>query len=174
MRNFLYNKSDILIAIIIIVVAAIIIWTRVDAIMGSDKGGGDTPNVSSGEQLEEPDTPPTDAAIAGDQTPADGQTAEGEAVTSSEAIEGEPPAGGEEVSGEEAPPADTEPVEFTVEIGSAASTVAKGLESAGLVETADAFLSELTAQNAETKLKAGTFKIAPGTSVSEIVKKLTG
>jgi hypothetical protein len=164
MRNFLYNKSDILIAVIIIVVAAIIIWTRVDAIMGPDKTDGEPSNVSSGEELPPPDTGPTDGAIT-EEPPVGDEAAGAE----------QPPAEGD---GTEAPPEDEgsldeEPVEFTVEVGSAASRVADDLESMGLVESADVFLAELTAQNAETKLKAGTFEIAPGTSVADIVKKLT-
>jgi hypothetical protein len=166
MRNFLYNKSDILIAIIIIAAAAIIIWTRVDAIMGSDEESGD---VAAGdvaaEELPAPDDVETsDGAVV---PPPDGETPPDGEVTDPE---GE---GTDENPDDGALVDDGEPIEFTVEVGSAASTVADDLASAGLVESADVFLSELTAQNAETKLKAGIFEITPGTSVADIVKKLT-
>jgi hypothetical protein len=158
MRNFLYNKSDILIAVIIIVVAAVIIWTRVDAIMGPDKESGETPNVAA-EETPAPDTTPTEGAVG--EQPVDSQTPESEGTPE----EGTPD--------DEEAITDEEPIEFVVEVGSAASTVADDLESMDLVESADVFLTELTAQNAETKLKAGVFEITPGTSVSDIVKKLT-
>jgi hypothetical protein len=164
MRNFLYNKSDILIAIIIIVVAAVIIWSRVNAIMNS----GDEKPVGSGsvsEEISEPDVQ-TETPDAGS-----GQSA-GEVQTSEGALGEDPLVTSEGAVGEEQPVL-AEPVEFTVAMGSAASTVADDLESVGLVESADVFLSELTAQNAETRLKAGTFTIDPGTSVTDIVKKLT-
>jgi hypothetical protein len=161
MRNFLYNKSDILIAIIIIAAAAIIIWTRVDAIMGSDETDSDVSGVASGEELPVPDTETSEGALI--ETPSGGGVTEGDVPPDGEVVD---PDGEGVVEG-------GEPIEFTVEVGSAASTVAKDLESSGLVESADAFLSELTAQNAETKLKAGTFEITPGTGVSDIVKKLT-
>jgi hypothetical protein len=162
MRNFLYNKSDILIAIIIIAAAAIIIWTRVDAIMGSDEESSDPAQNVAAEDLPAPDTETSegavDASAEGGETPLpDGETVNPDGS----ATDGEAPVEG------------GEPIEFTVEVGSAASTVADDLESSGLIEASDAFLSELTAQNAETKLKAGTFEIVPGTSVSDIVKTLT-
>jgi hypothetical protein len=163
MRNFLYNKSDILIAIIIIAAAAIIIWTRVDAIMGSDEESSDPASNVAAEELPAPDVETSDGALV--ETPSAGGVTEGAAA---------PPADGETVDpAGEVPAEGGEPMEFTVAVGSAASTVAEDLESSGLVESADAFLSELTAQNAETKLKAGTFEITPGASVSDIVKKLT-
>jgi len=161
MRNFLYNKSDILIAIVIIAVAAVIIWTRVDAIMGTpDEKSKDTPTVTS----ETTPTPPavTDGSNGGEApevlpTPDE----EEDGTTTDSGVTDDPVTG------------DEEPVEFTVDVGSAASTVANDLEAAGLVESADAFINELEKQNAVTKLKAGTFKIPVGASVSEIVKKLT-
>ncbi|MDR1292886.1 MAG: hypothetical protein LBJ91_05810 [Clostridiales Family XIII bacterium] len=169
MRNFLYNKSDILIAIIIIAAAAIIIWSRVDAIMGSDEGDdGASPAVAAGEELPAPDVETSEGAVVETPPPEGGEVAGETPVDGGEALDPD----GEATDGE-APVEDGESIEFTVEVGSAASTVADDLASSGLVESSEAFLNELTAQNAETKLKAGTFEIVPGTSVADIVKKLT-
>jgi cell division protein YceG involved in septum cleavage len=93
-------------------------------------------------------------------------------------VDGEAPVDGETPPDDGEAPVDDETldeetVEFTVEVGSTASTVANDLEGTGLVESSDAFLDELKSQGAETKLKAGTFEIAPGTSIADIVKKLT-
>ncbi|MDR2162691.1 MAG: endolytic transglycosylase MltG [Clostridiales Family XIII bacterium] len=174
MRNFLYNKSDILIALIIIAVAAIIIWTRVDAIMSAGDGEKGSPAATSEESSNTPpapDTNETQQPITESEAPPDEATppADDESSPDGEgevtADEGNPP--------EDEAPADEDPVEFTVEVGSAASTVAEDLEASGLVESAGAFLDELKAQGAEKKLKAGTFKIKPGTSMADIVKKLT-
>jgi hypothetical protein len=165
MRNFFYNKSDILIAIIIIAVAAVIIWSRVNAIMDSGDDGKESQVVNAGDQVV-PDVESTGGAVTDEQPTGEEQTSEGEQTTE----EGE---GTTEDETSDDEPADDKPVKFTVEIGSSASVVADDLEAAGLVESADAFLKELKSQNAETKLKAGTFKIKPGTAVTEIVKKLT-
>jgi hypothetical protein len=170
MRSFLYNKSDILIAVIIIAVAAVIIWSRVDAIMGSDAGTGNEENPSiTGEELPPPDVENPDGDVEAPPVVEDGQPDGGETPPEGEA----PPEGEGTTEGTEVPDTGGEPIEFTVEVGSAASVVAEDLASAGLVETSEAFLNELKAQNAETKLKAGTFEIVPGTAVSEIVKTLT-
>jgi hypothetical protein len=166
MRNFLYNKSDILIAVIIIAVATVIIWTRVDAIMNTgDKDEGNT-SVATDES-EGTDAPPAPDVPEGEQPVSDGAvSAAGEAP-----VEGEVPP--ESETPEVEAPVDGEPVEFTIESGSAASTVASDLESSGLVESAQAFLDELKAQDKETQLKAGTFEITPGSSVADVVRKVT-
>jgi cell division protein YceG involved in septum cleavage len=163
MRNFLYNKSDILIAVIIIAVAAFVIWTRVDAIMSTDDEAAAAQTTVTQDVPAEADDP----NATDDAENADEQAAEGETPTDEE-LAAEESAAEEEDAAEE----DT-PVEFTVEVGSAASTVAQDLEAAGLVDKAQDFIDELEDQNAVTKLKAGTFKLKPSMSVAQIVKKLT-
>jgi cell division protein YceG involved in septum cleavage len=165
MRNFLYNKSDILVAVIIIVVAAIIIWTRVNAIMDTPKEAGDKPANNTEQNVAD--------QSGGTTTPAAVTSPPATETTDGGVTEGNPPPPDSEPSGDEDGAAEGETVQFTVDVGSAASTVADNLASKGLVDSADAFLNELKAQNAETKLKAGNFKIKSGTSVADIVKKLT-
>lgn len=120
MRNFIYNKSDILVAVAIIMVALVIIFFRVNSLMDfSGKGTVQGP-VSSAVDSE------------------DGAT-------------------------------DAEPTSFTVESGATSDSIAEDLLSAGFISSADEFLEEVKAQEAETKLKTGDFTIPEGSSVSEIV-----
>lgn len=163
MRNILYNKSDILIAVIIIVFAAIIIWSRVDAIMNTpgdnSAAGATTPGAVAANDVLEPDTP-NQSAENGTTPPAvESDTNVGESVA--------PPPQEEQAT------TSTKAVKVTVANGSVWEIVAEDLEAKGLIESYDAFMSEMRAQGKEQKLKAGTFKIKPGTSLSAIVKKLS-
>lgn len=53
-RNFIYNFSDIFVALIIIALAAFLIWTRVDVIMDypSSQSGADSVNTSTQADLQ--------------------------------------------------------------------------------------------------------------------------
>jgi hypothetical protein len=184
MKNFLYNKSDLFVALVIIVVAVLLIYTRVDAIMGGAAGqelkGTETLPVPIEPAGSDADADSADADSTGDAAaaPPEGSAdtpdpnaptdAQGDGTGDVPDDATEPP---EEEGTDE--PADTEPVLFTVEVGANTSTIAKNLAAAGLVKSSDAFLKEVTKQKAETKMKAGTFKIKPGSSVSKIVKTLT-
>jgi hypothetical protein len=177
MKNFLYNKSDIFVALVIIVAAVLLIYTRVDAIMGG--AAGQELNGTGIQPLPVEQTDPADGTEGTDDavtTPPEGtgDVPEPNAPVVAPA-DGTEPADTNEPADEEAQaePADTEPVLFTVEVGANTSTIAKNLAAAGLVKSSDEFLKEVTRQKAEKKMKAGTFKIKPGASVSKIVKTLT-
>ncbi|MDR0817561.1 MAG: hypothetical protein LBN35_02870 [Clostridiales Family XIII bacterium] len=183
MKNFLYNKSDIFVAVFIIVIAVLVIYTRVDAIMGGAAG-----SELNGSELTQMPTVQTDPGAAdasegpGDMdgiTPDNGQASPGGVNIPDAANQTDPAdatdanADGPADTAEPADSTDAEPVLFTVEVGTATSTIAKNLAASGLVLSSDAFLKEVARQKAETKMKAGTFKITPGSSVSEVVKILT-
>ncbi|MDR0875707.1 MAG: hypothetical protein LBN12_05805 [Clostridiales Family XIII bacterium] len=191
MRDFFYNKSDVLIAIIIILIAAFVIYTRVGVIMdypskaaggegtgylpgiqevlaeGSgdageeDAGGEDASDGEDSADISEPEpaTPPSDPSD--EEAPAEEAPAEeapAETVT--------PPA----------PPEATSPAEVTITVsaGDVGSTIADKLIAAGAITDKAAFLAEVAAQQAETKLKQGTFKIPAGSTLAEIVKIIVG
>jgi cytoskeletal protein RodZ len=166
MKNFLYNKSDIFVALVIIAVAALIIWTRVDAIM--DFPGG---NAEASAQTGEVDIPDTDGAIQ-DATSAgavDETTAQPAPDTDADTDTN--PATSTDAAEQPAQPA--EPVQFVVQVGQATSTIADNLVAAGLISSKAEFLSTVSSMGVESKLKAGTFNIQPGTSVTDIINILT-
>lgn len=63
----------------------------------------------------------------------------------------------------------------TIEVapGSASATIANSLQNQELIISSDEFLKELISSGKETKLKAGTFTIPQGSSVTEIINILT-
>ncbi|MDR1068507.1 MAG: endolytic transglycosylase MltG [Clostridiales Family XIII bacterium] len=161
MRNFLYNKSDVLVAAVIVIVAIIIIWSRIDAIMKSDnpsatKQPAKTTTEQAGtDAAADDDTvqPPAGDAGAGSQgTTAADQTSTGEGM---------------------APLADGTEVTLTVQSGMSSDQIAVALKDAGLIASSDEFNTAVTAKGAEKKLRAGSFKIPAGSSVDAIIDILT-
>ncbi|MDR2610889.1 MAG: hypothetical protein LBC58_05480 [Clostridiales Family XIII bacterium] len=158
MRNFLYNKSDILVALVIVVVAIIIIWSRIDAIMGSDSAADKKPAKTTEQE---------GAADTGEDASADDNTVQ------------PPDANTEQPSDTETPPADTtqtpaagEVVKFSVKSGMSSGEIASALKDAGLVASVEEFNTAMHAQSAETKLRAGTFDIPAGSTPDQIVSIL--
>ena len=175
MRDFFYNKGDVLIAILIILVAATVIYFRVGIVMGNPDPGerirdffsslnlpgqSGEPAVTGteddeGQQAAQPDD--TDTPTQEDQTPAD-----------------EPGGQDPEPEGTAPPPSASADVTITVNAGDAASTIADKLLAAGAISDKQAFLAEVEAQGAASKLKQGTFTIPAGSSISDIIKILVG
>ena len=65
-----------------------------------------------------------------------------------------------------------EQVEFTVESGEGASTIASSLAEAGLIADSKEFLNRVNALEAESQLQPGTYTIAGGTSIDDIISTL--
>ena len=74
----------------------------------------------------------------------------------------EPP---EQSPGQTAPAA----VQITVNAGDSASTIADKLLAAGAITDKQAFLADVVAQGADSRLRAGTFTIPAGSSHLEII-----
>jgi len=199
MRNFLYNKSDILTAVLIIVIAAGVVFWRVGVIMNDANGGAGKASdfsalilpwtqgssdagTATGAGTDASNvTPSNDGAAASNVTPSgDGAAASNvtpstdgaaaSAGTQTPAAGTQTPAAGAQTP---AAPATGAPVSFTVNSGDVASVIANNLASAGLVNSADDFLAEVNNQNAASSLKAGTFDIPKGSTPAQIVAILT-
>jgi septal ring-binding cell division protein DamX len=161
MRNFLYNKSDILAAAVIIIVAIIIIWSRIDAILDSDNvASTKTPAKTTQETGEDaavdPNLPADDNTV---QPSGDDATVNPDEGTATEEPTNTPAAG--------------EVVTFKVKSGMASGQIATALKEAGLIASTEEFNKAINDKNVATKLKAGTFKIPAGSSIDQIVEILT-
>ena len=182
MRDFFYSKGDVFIAVLIILVAVFVIYLRVGVIMGYDPFGGAAENLlpapSAGPAAEgtEPDSTAQgpEEGDDGGGVPAIGPaetdpTDEGpdQAQTGSAEPADETPA-----QVEDQPPA-TVAMQITVVAGDAASTIADKLLAAGAISDKQAFLSDVLAQNADSRLKQGTFTIPAGASHADIIAILT-
>jgi len=179
MRDFFYNKGDVLIAVLIIIVAAVIIYFRVGVVMDSEPGeklkslfaplitaitGEKSPDEEPAAEepvASEPVTPEATEPSAGTDT-AQEQTP----VVEEPPVQEEPPA--------EPPPAAAADIKITIAAGDIASTIADKLLAAGAITDKQAFLAEVDAQNAASKLKQGTFTIPAGSSAKDIVSILVG
>ncbi|MDR1271935.1 MAG: hypothetical protein LBK04_02950 [Clostridiales Family XIII bacterium] len=163
MRDFIYGKSDVLVALLIIAIAGTVIFTRVNAIM-------EYPARVAAEAEEQAAEDENAAGVEGlvdldEQAGAGGDGASGEAQGDSGSSAGQDQQNTQGSSSS----ASGNPVSFAVASGEATSVIADNLVSAGLVGSRQAFLDAVNAKSAETRLRAGTFSIPPGSTPEQIV-----
>jgi len=177
MRDFFYNKGDVLIAILIILVAATVIYFRVGIVMGNpDPGERIRDFLSSlplpGQTVESvvPEANNGEEQGGGGTVQADGTDTAG--TTDTQTSDDQPPAAEEPET--DPPPSDGAEITITINAGDTASAVADKLLAAGVISDKQAFLSEVIAQKADSRLKQGTFKIPAGSTTNEIINILTG
>ena len=211
MRDFFYNRNDVIVATVIILVAAFVIYMRIGVIMdypaiaaGAEEktfiqsifwwskdpdevidtissklnlDGDDTPAVENPVQsvVETPVANPHPDPVQTETPPAEVTQDPPAEVTQNPPAEqpATPPA---EVTPppQEQPVSPTSEVTITVVAGDVGSTIGDKLVSAGAITDKNAFVNEVLAQGAATKLKQGTFKIPAGSTMAEIVKILVG
>jgi len=182
MRDFFYNKGDVLITILIIAVAVVVIYFRIGVVMGDpdpgerlknlvspiieyitgDRERGNTEGAGDVQASEDPvtETPEQAESPVVEDTPQDTEPA----VTETPAPTENPP---EELPGSAAE------IKITINAGDAASTIADKLLQAGAIDDKQAFLEEVNAQGAASRLKQGTFTIPAGSSIKDVIAILT-
>jgi len=181
MRDFFYNKGDVLIAILIIAVAVVVIYFRIGVVMGDPNPGERLKNLVSpiieyitGDR-ERGNTEGADVQASEDpvtETPEQAEPPATEDTTPvQEPAEVETPAPTENPP-EELPGSAAE-IKLTINAGDAASTIADKLLQAGAIDDKQAFLEEVNAQGAASRLKQGTFTIPEGSSIKDIIAILT-
>ena len=200
MRDFFYNKNDVIVAVVIVIIAAFVIYMRVGVIMdyparaagaeertflqsvlwwdknadrvispkSPDESTVQNPVVEAPVQTEVV-TPVEDPA----PTPDPGQSTVPQEVPQDPVVT-DPPAEVVPDPPAEQPTTPSTEVSITVVAGDVGSTIGDKLVSAGAITDKAAFLAEVDAQNAATKLKQGTFKIPAGSTMADIVKILVG
>jgi cytoskeletal protein RodZ len=165
MRNFLYNKSDILVAVIIIVIALLIIWSRVDTIMDTDNYKPSTKATTTSEAKG------ADGDVSKADSDADSDT---ETDSSSDAATTpEPSTATPKPNTETTNPTEAQPTVFVIASGSSSGKVAEDLKAQGFISSAQEFIDMLKTKQVETKVKAGNFTIPAGATVEQIVEILT-
>lgn len=150
-KNFVYDKSDLLVAIIIVGLAALVIWFGITNIM---KPVTEDPAVASGKPGTEQST---DAAIS------EGAVNTPAAATTPAAVP------------EQAPQAQPEqkPIKITISSGDTSDQIGEKLLAAGAITDKKAFAAKLEELGLATKLQEGTFKIPVGTTMEDICKIVT-
>lgn len=173
-KDFIYDKNDLLVALIIVALAALIIAFRVDVIMAypSSLSANEKPPIntekppisdetSMGGSIEEPDgTEGTDGSEEGE---------------SKEPDESQPPEDtGEPETDKPSPPPEGEGlISIYIKSGATGSDIAQLLMDAGLIDTKEDFYKAVQAAGADTRLQAGNFRIPSNASPEEIIKIIT-
>lgn len=130
LKDFFYNKNDIIVALIILAAAAVIIYMRI------------------GDIMQYPEKLAASNATAVQETTTPAESTEAETTTS-------------------------EAASIKIKKKDDATTVAKRLESKGIIESASDFEQALTEANMTKKIRAGTFKIPAGSTTVDIIEIIT-
>ena len=166
MKNFLYNKGDIFVCLLILVIAAGIIFWRVDVIMAY-------PEIAAKAALEQMDVDAADAGdaqgdedqadtgdVPGDDGTLDGGTLESGSVTGDE-------------SGSESSKSDkVHMYAIYINYGDTMDTIADNCVALGLVESREEFYQLVEENGVESKIKAGQHYIPSNATHEELIENL--
>lgn len=164
-KDFIYDKNDIVIALVIVLIAGFIILGRVDAIMNYPE--------TLIEQAQQTSDTVTDSAIATDgaiTTNSGIGTSTGTAVATGPATGTQTPST-PAVTNPNQPtkPAEIVYIYVTIPPGATGDSIAGILITAGFITEKSQFLNAVAAAGADKKLKAGTFKIPNDSNPAQVV-----
>lgn len=166
LRNFIYDKSDLLVAIGIILIAAVIIFFSVNSIMDPI---GNSNEALATEEVADLDDVATNGAISG-------AGISGAAVTTGTATT---PQGANGTTGAATatntaiPNSNGQAVSIIIKTGDTSEQIADKLVASKVIKSRDGFLKKLKKSGKETKLKAGRYQIPQNATYAQIIKILT-
>lgn len=185
-KNFFYDKNDLLIALIVVVVALFIITNRVEAIMAypehlaqiqaeQSKEAAEANQVAPASNADKfrPDKNSTSSAFAAANEGritggALDQNATGAGITSPSTAQS---------PGQTAPPTTQKPngspSSLYIQNGDSWASVSTKLLNAGLISSKEDFMSAVTASHKENRLQVGNFTIPAGSDSAQIVAIIT-
>ena len=152
LKDFFYNKNDILIALIILAIAAIVILWRVDAILSYPE----TLVANAGSQFEDP--LPPDVSNDGSATVTDSAITSDPAITTGTAVQ--PPQQEVEICG------------IYVNYGESLDVVAQNCVTAGLIGSTEEFMTLVDQMGAGSKIQAGQHHIPSNVTPEELIDYL--
>lgn len=164
LKDIYYDLNDILVALIIVAVAALVIVTNIDSILNYPS------SVAAEIQIPEEKTPTTYAENPPITNEGGGNTTAGQGTTGT-AVGGQNTTGGG-VSGS---PGTSEVIQYSVYInfGETGDQIADKLIGVGLIKDRRQFHEAVAAAGAEGKLQAGNFIIPSDATPAEVVSILT-
>ncbi|MDR2131831.1 MAG: endolytic transglycosylase MltG [Clostridiales Family XIII bacterium] len=178
LKDIFYDTNDLIVALIIIALAALLIRDRIGVILdypSANAGGvvyeesGETAGeggelTGEGETQGAPDGG-ADAGATETETPGEGGAPDGDAAAQ--------PSG---ETGGKMPSPSAEPIQYSfyISYGETGAQIAKKLLDAGLINDVNEFYDALAEADAATRLQAGSFIITEGATLAEIVDILTG
>ena len=151
LKDLIYDKSDIIVALVIITIAGLIVFSRIDAILSyPDTFAAAKPTTTeTAITVEEPQT--TEGTIT-KGTVTEGAVTEG-AVTETEE--------------------QTELLAVYINYGESLQTIANKFVAINLFSTSEEFLSAVETANAATEIKSGNFIIPSDATAEEVIAIIT-
>lgn len=147
-KNFVYDKSDLLIALLIIAVAGLIIWFGINNIMEPYTEKADAKTATQVEEPVDTTTPPAaDATTTDDaqQTPAENSADGGT----------------------------TQAASIIILAGENSDQIAEKLLAAKVIPDKNTFYAKLEELGIANKIQEGTFEIPAGSSLEDVCKIIT-
>ncbi len=168
-KDIIYDKNDLFIALIIIIIASAIMFNRIDAIMTYPSASMVKTTVNKGSE-----NPPKPAATTKgeDENITDEpftETSTTPGNTSSGALSTDPPVQNTTSSGVQG----VVNYSIYIEPGSSAAAIADLVLSVKLVQSRDEFLQAVNNSGLSGKLKSGTFIIPSDASLEKVIQILT-
>ncbi len=173
-KDFIYDKNDLLVALLIVAAAAFLIMSRINVIMDYPVSLAAQAQLPGGQVVAEvPDDP---ADLPGEenpategQEPADSVEDPGQGAQEPVNSDGTNAGVGEQTTGEPT----TSQVSIYIEYGANGSDIAQLLIDSGLIDSKQVFYDAVTAAGADTKLQAGSFKIPSNATPAQIIQIIT-
>lgn len=186
-KNFFYDKNDLLIALIVVAVALFIITNRVEAIMAypehlaqiqaeQSKEAAEANQVAPPSNADKfrPDKNTTSAAFAAAN---EGRITGGALDQNTDGADTTSPSAAQPASGQTAAPPtqkpNASPSSLYVQNGDSWASVSAKLLNAGLISSKEDFMSAVTASHKENRLQVGNFTIPAGSDSAQIVAIIT-
>ncbi|NLY71864.1 MAG: endolytic transglycosylase MltG [Clostridiales bacterium] len=163
LKDIIYDKNDIFVALIIVIIAGLIIHNRIEVIMAYPSELVAEASSSQGKVVSEQEWQPVIEEPSEEEETSD----EEEPVNEEE----ETPESEEQVKPSDEPQV-TE-VTVKIEYGATGNQIAQILIDKGLISSFSEFYTAVEAANADTKLQAGTFKIPSNATPEEIISIIT-
>lgn len=174
-KDVIYDKNDLVIALVILALAGFVIHDRIGVIMSypeilaaqkqdSIPASTEPESETHGEPLDSTEEPDGDPASDPAQNPDAGQNPSTDTGQSGSGTV-TPPAKPEQTS--------TDLVSIYIDYGSTGSQIAQLLIDSGLIKSKEVFYDAVNAAGADTKLQAGSFKIPANATPAQIISIIT-
>lgn len=156
LKDFIYDYNDIMLAIVIIVVAAGVIFWKVTDVMAYPSFIRNANKQNEQTEIGQIDTTPIDVEPIAEPGP----------EVTPDPVEPAP-------SVEPTPSVVAADTKFEIKSGEYLSTVAKNLQSQGLVSDSSAFVKTVESMGLSSRIQVGTFTIPAGATDEQIAKIIT-
>ena len=169
LKDIIYDKNDLLIALVILLLASFVIYQKIDLIM-------DYPTSIEAQALANAETPVVEESSDTSEVP---ETEENTTADQEEASDNEEPAENDVADTDEGNAAaeeDTqtkETVTLTIEYGATGSQIAQNLVDSGVLNSKQEFYDAVNKAGADTRLQAGEFTIPAGSTPDEVISIIT-